>query len=245
MLEALDQLGVGLAVLLDRDAQAGDGEASVERAEQVSPGVGLGGLEVDSGPQFAERAERLGASDGDLAPVQGGDPVGPGVPGLDLLGEVAGADAGQEEDEVELAGDQAVGEGEGLGVVADRDSRSAGASMGWPPCLRTRSASGPAIRASKLATRRPSRPVGGGVAGLLLIGVAWLRGRSDRRQDPVHSIRRGSDLLARFVVDGTAALAPRGEAEGGRRSIGRVDQARGLRFMPRPCPPWAKPPGPR
>jgi hypothetical protein len=47
-------------------------------------------------------------------------------PGLDRLGQVAGADAGQEDDDVEVAGDQARGEGQGLGVLAQGDLAEGG-----------------------------------------------------------------------------------------------------------------------
>ena len=52
-LQALDQFRVGLAVLLDRDAEAVDRELRVQGPEEFAPGVGLGGLEVDADPELA------------------------------------------------------------------------------------------------------------------------------------------------------------------------------------------------
>ena len=101
-LESGKEFGVGLTVFLDGDAEAGDGELGVEGSKEFAPGVGFGGEQVDSGSEFAEWDEGFGASAGNFGSVEGFNPDVSGIFGFDFAGKVAGADPGEEDDEVEL-----------------------------------------------------------------------------------------------------------------------------------------------
>ncbi len=55
VVQAVDQLGAGLAVFLDGDPEAGDRDLGVEGGQQLAPGVRLGGGQVDADLELAER----------------------------------------------------------------------------------------------------------------------------------------------------------------------------------------------
>src|SRR5262245_35263564 len=93
----------------------------VEGGEKVMPGVGLGDLVVHACLQLAQGGQRFGPANDDLRTSECFDPLGSGNAGLDRLGEVTRADAGEEYDDIEPASEEAIGEGECGGIVGEGD----------------------------------------------------------------------------------------------------------------------------
>lgn len=119
--EGVGEFVVRLSVFLDGDAATLKGARVGEGGEEVAPGIGFGRGESDGHAPFAHDGLRFGTPHNDVDTAERVGELVEGVFGLDRLGQVACADAGEKDDEVEVAGDEAVGEREGFWVGGDWD----------------------------------------------------------------------------------------------------------------------------
>jgi hypothetical protein len=108
----------------------GDGHASVDRGEQLAPGVGLRNAVRGFQADFRERGDRFGAAaDGDDVGEGGEVALAIDMP-LDCGKEMAEADAGHEDHDIDLARDESIGEVDGVAILLDGHLAHAGADKG-------------------------------------------------------------------------------------------------------------------
>jgi len=125
--EGVEKVRVGLAVFLDGDAVFG---ALGGGGEEFAPGVWAGNVNVPGDAPFAENGLRLGAAWGDGEAFEfGGEGAGSVVWGENGV-DGAGADAGEEDDHVELAGLEAAVEIQDIGIVGDGNFAHGGSDEG-------------------------------------------------------------------------------------------------------------------
>ena len=118
--QAGDQAAVRDAVFLQADDQIRHRQPLVERGEQFAPGVRLGHDDRGRDAEFLEHGQRLGAADDGFDVAHGREkPLAIDVP-LDLCDQMPRADAGEKDDDVDLAGDEPIGEVDGRLIVRER-----------------------------------------------------------------------------------------------------------------------------
>ena len=106
-----------------------------ERGQEFAPGVGLGGDDGGFEAEVAQGGDGLGSARGDGDAAQG---FGEGVLGIargQYAMQLAGADAGEQDDHVEFAGEEALGEGEDGVVIGERDFAHGGGDEGLAALL--------------------------------------------------------------------------------------------------------------
>ncbi len=119
--EPRHQAGVGLTIFLQADSLLGDVDVLVDGREDFAPRVRLGHAIGGLQPQLFEHNHRLGsASDGSNVGDRRQQPLAVDVP-LDFGDQMANADAGHEDDDVDLPGHDLVGKVDRIAIFADGD----------------------------------------------------------------------------------------------------------------------------
>ncbi len=118
--EAGDQAGIRNSVFLQADDEIGDRQPLVERGQELTPGIRLGNDERRRDADFLERGERLGTADDRFDVAHGGEELSAVDVPLDLCEEVSRADAGQKDHDVDLPGDETIGEVDRGLIVRER-----------------------------------------------------------------------------------------------------------------------------
>jgi len=120
-LESVVELLVGTAVLLDRHPLAGDVTESIDHAEQLDPGVGLGNGIIGVESELAQGGARLRAAhDHRRRREQVADALAIAL-GFEDVEQGAAPDAGEEDDDVDRRGLEIAEEAAGFRGCAERD----------------------------------------------------------------------------------------------------------------------------
>ena len=156
--QALDQLAVRSSVFLHRNPQPLDLKLLIEQTERFVPGVGRRDLKVHSRAQLAQGRNRLGPARDDASFFERSNPGFPRHPGLDHLGQVAHAGAGLEDDHVESARRQRLGECRNIRAFTQRESPAYGAASTMPlvPGDHVRHEFPPSVLQRRPPTARPA-----------------------------------------------------------------------------------------
>ena len=129
-LQAGDQAGVRYAVFLNSDNLAGDRNVGIDRLQQLTPGVGLGGTMGRRNAEFLENDDRLGSANDGRRIGQGRDETFPINVSLDGFDELSCSDSGQQNHDVDLGRDQLVGKVDHRAVRFQRHFTHRGAHVG-------------------------------------------------------------------------------------------------------------------
>ncbi len=115
-----DQTGVRPAIFQQSDVLLSHGHAHVDRGQHFTPGIGLGHADSRLQAKFLEHRDGFWPARNGGHVRQGGQEAWSIDVALDFGNQVANADAGHEDNDVDLAGDHAIGKVDGRPVFGDR-----------------------------------------------------------------------------------------------------------------------------
>ena len=120
-LEPGGEAHVRLAVLLHADGLVRHRDAAVDERQHFAPGVRLGSAVLRRQAPFAEHCQRLRAADDRRHIAERVEKPLPVDMAFDLRDQVSRADAGHQNHDVDLPGDESVGEIDGVGIRVETD----------------------------------------------------------------------------------------------------------------------------